>query len=445
MKVLFLTRKFAPQNYIGAIRPTKFAKYLTLLFNHEVDVICMRDTSDMKDILVEKDVAVLSNIFTLPYCKWTNWIEDKYSKQASAIKQSALVSKTIDVKKTSCSQKIKSLVFSIARNILYLVSIYDSYIYGKRCIRNIKKNGYKYDGFFSTTSLIESYIVGRFLKKKNPGIKWIYDLRDPIRIVNHPYIARKIEKNILEKTIPLVDEVTGVSSACVDEFKAGGHKSATILPNGFDYDDISGNEKSAVEKKSDGIFKLVYTGTLYDGKRDVTPLLLLLLELSKEGKIDLSKVELHYAGRDAGVLRKHISHENIKISLIDHGFISRADSISLQRNSDILLLLSWNNDGETGVVTGKFYEYLMNGKPICCIVKGNQANSALRELIEESDAGVCYEEADPKTYEKLKKFIIEHYRLAISNVETEADNRPNIQKFNYKNLALRLNSLLCNN
>lgn len=449
MKILFLTRKFAPQNYIGAIRPTKFAKYLVKKYNKKVDVICKEDTSEVIDTLVAEDIKGLSHLEIIPYCRWTTHIQMKYSEWASGIKL-----KNLRNNESSLSRGdgniivgwIKGTLKSAVRSFLYLVALYDSYLYGRRAIKRIKKiiptDGY--NAYFSTTSLIESYIVGKWLKNKYPDIVWVYDLRDPIRIYSYPMPARRIMKCILKKTVNLVDDVTGVSTSCVDEFKEAGHKAISILPNGFDYDDLKGQSEPE-DRINDGKFKIVYTGTLYDGKRDVVPLLLLLLELTNESQIDLSKIEIHYAGKDAAIIKSNIASTGMNVKLIDHGFITRAESIRLQQSADVLLLMSWNSIGETGVVTGKFYEYLMIGRPICCFVKGNLANSTLRDLLEDSEAGVCYEEADASTHERMKEFITERYRVALGMLKPKDMKETKIQRFNYVKLTEQLNNLLCKN
>lgn len=449
MKILFFTRKFAPQNYIGAIRPTKLAKYLTRLFSHEVDVICMQDNSNIKDKLIEKDITEISHIDILPYCKWCEYIKTQYNQQVSKIKTNQINNKPT-LTKSTVILKIKDVIYLSIRNVLYLISIYDSYIYGKRTIKNLQQNKKfkEYKAFFSTTSLIESYIVGKWLKKHNPQIKWIYDLRDPIRIDAYPFISKKIMKNILKKIIPLVDEVTGVSEACVAKFKEFSHPSITVIPNGFDYEDIECFESKAnIKTLNERNLIIVYTGALYDGKRDITPLLLLLAELSQSFNIDLSRIEIHYAGKDFNILKENQKNTKVNINLINHGFITRKEALTLQRSADILLLMSWNSKNDTGVVTGKFYEYLMMSKPICCLIKGDLPYSTLRKLIQESDAGMCYEEADQTTREPMKEFLMEHYHRKIFHQANKKNyplvNSPKIQRFNYSNIALQINNLLC--
>ncbi|MBD5357294.1 MAG: glycosyltransferase family 4 protein [Bacteroides sp.] len=438
MNILFLTRKFAPQNYIGAIRPTKIAKYLTRLYNCQVDVICMRDSEDIIDPMGQRDISSLHHIEIMKSCKWITKIKEWYAAKASKIKANSTSITTPNSKiANSTDFNLKNKITHIARNILYLISILDSYIYAKRVIMYLNKNKEAYSAFFSTTYLVESYIVGRWLKKNNPNIRWIYDLRDPIQIDSYPGTSGYIMRRILKKTVKSVDEVTGVSKACLREFEELGQINTHVVRNGFDEEDISSIDIDKITQntslKNDS-FKIVYTGSLYDGKRDVTPLLLLLLDLAKESKINLQNIELHYAGKDFHVLENSISKIGINIKAINHGFIPRDQSISLQLSANVLLLLSWNNIGDTGVVTGKFYEYLMMGRPIICLIKGNLPNSLLRQMIEETNTGTCYEEAATETHNIAKEYL-----SCLLNNKYKAKCPPKsskcISQYNYKNIA----------
>lgn len=447
MQILFLTRKFAPQNYIGAVRPTKFAKYLIRIFSCKVDIICMQDDSGIIDPIGTKDIRDINSIHTLRPCKLTTAIRKKYDSKASKMKTEGLNS---NFSYSETPQKTNNKLSPIGwlkkfiRGLFHLISLYESYNYGIRSVKYLKKEDKKYDTFFSTTSLIESYIVGKWLKKHTPDIRWIYDLRDPLRINSYSGISRHIMKYVLKRTVKLVDEVTGVSQACIQEFIDFGHTSTHIIFNGFDPEDIQefrvNHESSKVEDK----FIIVYTGALYDGKRDISPLLSLLLDLHRDQTVDLGKIEFHYAGKDYHVLKNAMNITGCPLKVINHGFIPRDESIRLQLSADVLLLLSWNNRDDTGVVTGKFYEYLMMKRPIWCIIKGNQPMSLLREMITETGAGICYEEADESTHNIMKEFIRTTYKNKFCAKPTNFDFK-SVNRYDYHNLVGEIYSLCSKN
>ena len=67
------------------------------------------------------------------------------------------------------------------------------------------------------------------------------------------------------------------------------------------------------------------------------------------------------------------------------GFIPREQVLQKQRESQLLLLLLWNNPQEVGVYTGKIFEYLAAGRPI--IALGGPEKSVVKDLLNETQAG----------------------------------------------------------
>lgn len=435
--LLVLTRKFAPQNYIASIRPTKIIKYLKINFGYNITVCFQKDVSNIKDTVIEKDVRHVNLLHEISSSGFVAYWRNKYD--LSAVKYSTSSAK-VECKKKNYAYNIFNLLKSLARNSIYILDIYDQFLYSRRVICSVKRDSEVYDCYFSTTNLIESYLVASYLKKKSK-LTWILDLRDPILVDTYPFIARKIYHYYILKAANLADYITGVSLPCIDYFPKKERNRIVVIPNGYDMDDIEEVGKMIDLKPSKLI--LAYAGTLYNGKQNLRALFRALALCASDKSVDLENVEVHYAGRDGVLIRKQMKEYGIESILIDHGYVSRKASLEIQMKSDALLLASWNTEGNMGIVTGKFYEYLMMRKNIICLISGNKKQSTLKEMIDNAKCGYCYEEADEKTYEGLVSFVMRLYESIVVNKRPcYFPNQAYIEQFSYKYIAAEFDSLL---
>ena len=91
-----------------------------------------------------------------------------------------------------------------------------------------------------------------------------------------------------------------------------------------------------------------------------------------------------------------------------------------QANSDVLLLISWNNPKEKMFIPGKVYEYLALKRPVLSI--GYQEGS-LKNLIEDTKMG-----AHVSNLKDTKNALLNFYNEFISNgqVEFKANEKVNV-------------------
>jgi glycosyltransferase involved in cell wall biosynthesis len=69
-----------------------------------------------------------------------------------------------------------------------------------------------------------------------------------------------------------------------------------------------------------------------------------------------------------------------------YGLISRSEALEKQRKSQVLLLLDWNDPEETGIYTGKIFEYLAAKRPILAV--GGSEEGVISHLLCQTRAGV---------------------------------------------------------
>ena len=110
-----------------------------------------------------------------------------------------------------------------------------------------------------------------------------------------------------------------------------------------------------------------------------------LKNLISDGVIDPERVEVRFYGSQDPWLFDEIRNANLDGIVKVFGSVPRDQALQRQRESQLLLLLLWNNPQEKGVYTGKVFEYLAAGRPI--IALGGPNESVVKDLLNETQAG----------------------------------------------------------
>lgn len=168
-----------------------------------------------------------------------------------------------------------------------------------------------------------------------------------------------------------------------------------------------------------------------------------LKELITEKKIELNRIEVHYAGTSSSDLLKQASFYGIQAIIHDHGYLSRAASIKLQESSDILVVLSWNTLKEQGILSGKFFEYIQAFKPIIAITSGDLADSELTEMVKELNVGIACEYIQQKNdLILLKDYVLLQYNhIMMDEVLAFEPNIEKVRSFHYKQVVEQLEKI----
>lgn len=183
--------------------------------------------------------------------------------------------------------------------------------------------------------------------------KWV---DSPYRNVN--FIRRIFEKRYERELFRKASAVVGAS-----EWLASLGMKYSLMSNVVytGLDDINTSNTLVNNYKFDFIDEtkklILYTGMVYPGKRDP----LKLIEIFNKNIDSISDdYQLIFAGKNFD----YIESQSTSGSVVFLGQIDRAMVLELQKRSDILLLLTWDNIQEKGVISGKVFEYLAAQKPI---------------------------------------------------------------------------------
>jgi glycosyltransferase involved in cell wall biosynthesis len=260
-----------------------------------------------------------------------------------------------------------------------------------------------FDAMISSSSPVTCHLIANKLKKKY-DIPWIADLRD-LWTQNHYYLYSRIRK-IIDSKLELnvlgnADALTTVSPILVEKLKEK-HKKLNIfsIPNGFDPEKV--NHGTSLSSK----LSIIYTGRLYRGKRDPELLFKALKELNEEGKVNLDDFRLDFYGKIQNWLKEDINKYQMDKIVRLHGTAPRETVIKKQWESQILLLLTWDNPHEKGVLTGKIFEYLAAKRPI---LSYGIPEGSVKDLIKETSAG--YHANDLKDLKNVLENLYNDYKL----------------------------------
>jgi glycosyltransferase involved in cell wall biosynthesis len=212
------------------------------------------------------------------------------------------------------------------------------------------------------------------------GIPWVADYRDTW--VDNPYntepwwrraIDRPVERALLKGAAGIVT-VTPLWSA--DLARQYGHEVATIL-NGYAEEDLIPPPPA----RSSDILSIVYTGGVYPGFRDPSPLFAALARLG-DGR---RRVEIVFYGPDPIEVMPLAERHAVADRVFVRPRVGHGEALRLQAAADVLLLMQWNDARDAGNIPGKFFEYLGARRPILLL---GYDGGILAQMIRERDAGV---------------------------------------------------------
>lgn len=248
------------------------------------------------------------------------------------------------------------------------------------------------------------HIVAYRLKQRYPQLVWVADFRDlpvdPVRKdVWWPSLQSWWQRRLLRKA----DVVTTVSDGLARHFQKDHHR-VVVVRNGLDK-----LPNNFLTSPASAHFTITYTGALYPGLQSADPLLSVLRQLIADAELNPAHLELHYAGKDGDLWQQWTTRHALGYLTVQHGFVPLEQARTLQRNSQINLLLSWSAENYGGIMTSKLGSYLMAGRPIVCLLNG-PPDPELNQLVEATGSGHVYPSAVPTSKDELRHFILDAYR-----------------------------------
>ena len=116
------------------------------------------------------------------------------------------------------------------------------------------------------------------------------------------------------------------------------------------------------------------------------------------------------------------------------GYISHAEALALQRQSQLLLLLEINHPKTEGIIPGKFFEYMASQRPILAL--GYQ-NWDVKDIITQTHTGLTLPMTDTQG---IKQALTHYYTLyKAQQLQTQPIS---LEAYHRKTLTQRLSELI---
>lgn len=237
------------------------------------------------------------------------------------------------------------------------------------------------DVIFATAPPMTTLFIARHLAKKF-GVPWVAEFRD--RWSEDPYdeksprqirFQRRVEDWLLKDARGLVT----VSEPWAQSYRERFNFPVTNVMNGYDPDEFPEDyDRGTTDPDT---LTIIYTGILYSDRRDPSPLFAALHLMGDKA----NAIRVKFYGTDRAALSAMAERHHVSHLIAIHDRVAYDQSIRLQMQADILLLMQWNDPKEQGNIPGKLFEYIGSRRPVLAL---GLADGVPAKVLEERNAGV---------------------------------------------------------
>ncbi len=247
--------------------------------------------------------------------------------------------------------------------------------------------GWRPDLIYASGPPFTTLLIGKTLSIDH-DIPLIVEFRD--RWSDDPYwpppiwrrwYDRRVEASVIGQAAGLVT----VSEPWAASYRERYGKATEVVSNGYDAEFIAQGPFDGTPGTS--CLEIVYTGGIYPGYRDPSPLFAAMKRAEEQGY----SCHMTFHGTSPSLFMPLAEAQGIAHRVEAGMTLSHTESLRRQRDSDILVLMQWNDPREQGNVPGKFFEYLGARRPI--LVLGFHDGVPAR-IVRERQAGFCSTDSD---------------------------------------------------
>jgi hypothetical protein len=244
------------------------------------------------------------------------------------------------------------------------------------------------DTIISTGPPHSMHLIALGLKKKFPKINWAADFRDPWTQIDfyHELLpgkwADKRHKKLERSVLQSADYIITVSDACAEGLESIAQRKVHVVTNGYIFPDFN-----AHEVQLDTAFTIAHFGSMPQARNPKSLWKALAAALTENS--ELSKhLQLKLVGPVDFQIYEDIKTHHLDSYLTHISSVSHAESIVLQRSTQLLLLVANNAGNVKGILTGKFFEYLGAKRPILAI---GMVDGDLHKAVDSTQCGQFFD------------------------------------------------------
>ena len=245
--------------------------------------------------------------------------------------------------------------------------------------------------------------------KKDSGIKWIADFRDPWsnffqnKLLNELDLTIKKHEKAEDDVLKNCDGVFTTSESLKSKFSIK-NKNSYYVPSGFEKE---------IESTDHNKFRIIYAGSMKE-IQNLKNLWLALHDLIKSDEKFKDLLEIILIGNIDRRVINSIEFKKIRDRKI-LSYMSKKQLDDEISKSQLQVVCSVNYPDSDDIVPGKFFHYLSSKKNILGI---SNKGSDLEKIINETKSGMSF---DYDNYEDLKNYIYKCYQVFLKGVKPKKE------------------------
>ena len=380
-RLLIITYYWPPTGGSGVQRWVKFSKYLPefgwqpVVYTPENPEQLARDESLLKDI--PACAEVIKTHISEPYEIYRRLTGGKAGQEVNPV----------NAQRKSWKQRLSLWI----RGNCFIPDPRVGWV--RPSVRFLKKylREHPVDAVVTTGPPQSVHLIGLRLKKEL-GLRWIADFRDPwTEMFYYKHLGlsaaadrrhRRLEQAVLDGA----DKVISVSPPVAADFQARTKTPVVLITNGFDESDFRSSEVNTPQRPRAEI-RLVHTGLF---AADGNPLNLwdALAERCAADADFRARLQIRLAGKVDAAITDAIRARGLGDNLVELGYLPHDETVREQREADILLLPLRREPEYAKVLPGKIFEYLAARRPVLGI---GQEDGAAATVLRDAAAGEMFD------------------------------------------------------